>query len=313
MKTIHCLSATALLALFACGAAVTAAAQRKGAEDLIRREPEPTNPPPPVVIGVAPGATAPPAAGAQPAYVYDQKPLPGGRPVLVRPEQAQAIIEKFKAVYPQLGSPRLVIYVNRNLVDDQTGLRVIARTEKGEITRTDTNKMERVNYENRYRHTDRKDAPLADRQTVRDIERLFGRPLRLGGASLADQGLATQLMSAASARELSTESEQARKDRAALGQIADVAVEVLIASKNITVAEVSGERAYTVPDIQATAIRLKDAQIMGQASSSDILGKERHAGFYARNFDVREITEAVALALMEDLLTGEAAPAAATK
>ncbi len=38
---------------------------------------------------------------------------------------------------------------------------------------------------------------------------------------------------------------------------------------------------------------------MGQASSSDLLGNN---GSYARNFDVREVTEATALALMDDML-----------
>ena len=34
-----------------------------------------------------------------------------------------------------------------------------------------------------------------------------------------------------------------------------------------------------------------------------IIGKEGNAAYYARNFDVREISEATALALMEDMLT----------
>ena len=104
-------------------------------------------------------------------------------------------------------------------------------------------------------------------------------------------------------KSLNTEGEQARKDREALSKIADVVVEVLISSKNIQVVEISGDKVYSVPDIQATAMRLKDSQIIGQAASSDIVGKERHVGYYARNFDVREISEATALALMEDMLT----------
>jgi len=58
-------------------------------------------------------------------------------------------------------------------------------------------------------------------------------------------------------------------------------------------------------DIQATAMRLKDARILGQAASSDISGRG------GRNFDVREISEATALALMEDMLTSTESPAAA--
>lgn len=81
-------------------------------------------------------------------------------------------------------------------------------------------------------------------------------------------------------------------------------LEVLISSRQLVIPEVSGDKVYTVPDIQATAIRLKDAKVIGQASASDILGKDRYAGRIARNFDVREIAEATALTLMEDMMVG---------
>jgi hypothetical protein len=58
-----------------------------------------------------------------------------------------------------------------------------------------------------------------------------------------------------------------------------------------------------VPDIQMTAIRLKDAAILGQAAASDVIGKGEAAAQTATRFDVRDITEATALALMEDMLT----------
>ncbi|MFN7139446.1 MAG: hypothetical protein ACK4UN_08915, partial [Limisphaerales bacterium] len=72
-------------------------------------------------------------------------------------------------------------------------------------------------------------------------------------------------------------------------------------SRNVVVREVSGDKVYTAPDIQATAIRLSDSRIIGQASSRDVLGKDRFAGNIVRNFDVQEIAEATALALMEDM------------
>jgi hypothetical protein len=78
-------------------------------------------------------------------------------------------------------------------------------------------------------------------------------------------------------------------------------VEILISSRNITATELSGDRVYTIPDIQATAIRLADSAILGQSSSADLLGGDRNAARLARTFDVREITEATALALMEDM------------
>lgn len=262
----------------------------KGAELLITpNQAPPAHLPPPISF-----ATTPP--GTQQVYVYDQKTV-AGRPALVSPQQAQEIIDKFKAAYPKLESPRLLIYVNRELVDEQSGLKLIARTEKVDATKTNDGITKKTAGENRYRRTERKEPALADKQTARDVERLFGRPLRLAGVSLADQRVATQLISDRAIKSLATEGEAARKDREALSKITDVVVEVLISSKNVQVAEISGDKTYPVPDIQATAIRLKDAKIMGQASSSDIVGS-------ARPSDVREVAEATALALMEDMLTG---------
>ena len=43
---------------------------------------------------------------------------------------------------------------------------------------------------------------------------------------------------------------------------------------------------------------------MGQATAKDIIGKDRYAGRILRNFDVRDIAEATALSLMEDMMLG---------
>jgi hypothetical protein len=286
-------------------------------------------------------------------FVYQQQPL-ATRPILISPEQARAVIDKFKAAYPKLGHPRILIYVNRELVDEQAGLKLAGRTEKTETTRAQVEtefkrdpaapksadpssnppaisaggnvtvlgdvgsganvtvpgqgqlsvKTERAKHENTYRFQERHSGTLADRQTVRDLERLFGRPLRMAGASLADQRVATQLMGdhPLNAFAVPTEGEPARKDRDALAKIADVVLEILISSRNLMVAEVSGDKTYAVPDIQATAIRLKDARIIGQATAADVIGVDHQAGHLVRNFGVREIAEATALALMEDML-----------
>src|SRR5690606_26587285 len=143
------------------------------------------------------------------------------------------------------------------------------------------------------------------------IERLFGRVFRHGGAQLADYQVAASLLPEKPGTSLA--GAQAAKEREALATVADIAIEVLISSRNLVVPEVSGDATYTVPDIQATAIRLKDAAIVGQAAASDILGHGAHAGHVARQFDAKDITEATALALIEDMLTGRqpAAPAPA--
>lgn len=279
-------------------------------------------------------------------YVYDQKPV-GGRSVLIAPETAQALISRFKTNYSKLGSPRMVIYVNRDLVDEASGVKLAERKERVQSNTTEVRseykadpnapqssgtaipsasnvtivgdvggnrntpgsgnvntRTEKSTQENTYRNTEKATATLADKQTVRDVERLFGRPLRMAGVSLADQRVATQLLAGRPLERLQTESEQTRKDREALSKVADVALEILISSRQITVPEVSGDKTYAVPDIQATAIRLSDSQILGQATASDIIGKDQYAGRIVRNFDVREIAEATALALMEDMLQG---------
>ena len=317
------------------------------AATLFAAAPPKTTPIPAEQVPVTVGTPAVPPE--QQTFVYDQKPITG-RPVLISPEQAQSLVNKFKASYPKLGSPRVVIYVNRELVDEQSGLKLTGRTEKTQQNKTDISSnykaetnapagsnngqaippasnvtivgnvggrnlnypgsgdvktsSDKVTTENKYSAKERNHGSLADKQTVRDVERLFGRPLRMAGVNLADQKVASQLLADLPSKAGQSEAEAARKDREALSKIADVAIEVLVSSRNINVSEVSGERAYTVPDIQATAISLKDSKILGQATASDIIGKDRFAANVVRNFDVREIAEATALALMEDMLMG---------
>jgi hypothetical protein len=97
--------------------------------------------------------------------------------------------------------------------------------------------------------------------------------------------------------------DQATKEREALANVADIAVEILISSRSLVVPQVSGDAMYNVPDIQATAIRLKDSAIIGQAAASDIIGKGAQAGRVVQQFDTPDINEATAIALLEDMLT----------
>ncbi len=248
-----------------------------------------------------------------PLYVYDQKPV-AGRPYLVAPEQAQSIINRFKEEYKKLGSPRVVIYVNRELVDETAGLKLSSHKQVVETTRVlgDTNTpatlsprlTERASSTNIYRVRERKETPLADRQTVRDVERLFARPLRMAGVHVADQRIATQLIGGKVGDGFSVEpdSDQSRREREAVAKIADVVLEVLVSSKDVPVAELSGDRTYSAPDIQVTAIRLADSKILGQATAADLIGQGASAGRSMRTFGVREIAEATALSLMEDMM-----------
>ena len=251
--------------------------------------------------------------GKAPVYMYEQKPL-AHLPVIIDPQQAEIIVDEFRTNYPMLGSPRILVYVNRDLVETQPGLKIASRTERVDTTSTsssaaaaDTNApatnmtlTTRVIANNTYQDNGKSAPTLADRQTVRDVERLVARPLRTAGASLVDQGIASQLNGDQPLA--STTLTQGGPAHDAVAKVADVAVEVLISSRNVTVAEVSGNKTYTVPDITMTAIRLKDAKVIGQASASDVISRAGGPGYVARNFGVEDVTEATALALMDDML-----------
>ncbi len=262
---------------------------------LLAQAPESAPPvPPPVVQAPARG----PLASADPGA--NQRLYGPTADTLVARPTAEGVIEGFRKSYKTDGTPRIVVYVNRALVDTAGGLKLTDRVEQFEKSET----AHKTSGTNTWKVAPGKSAPtLADQQTVREIERLFGRAFRHAGAQLADQQIAASLLPEQPGAHLV--GDQAGKDRAALANIADIAIEVLISSRNIVVPEVSGDASYAVPDIQATAIRLKDAAIVGQASASDVIGKGAAAGRAVRQFSVQDITEATALALMEDMLTGK--------
>jgi len=292
----------------------------------------------PPVVQQLPAGTPPslaPADSGQKLYAPENR-------AIIPPDQARAVVDKFAEAYAKLGKPRLLFYVNRELIDANSGLRLTKRTERTEADRAETKSdvdaaapqgapqvqvnvngsassvpaaplgrgtttasKEHVSAENTFEAKDAAKETLADRQTVRDVERLFGRPFRAAGASLADQRVAAALIADKPFDHFTASgNEQARKDREALGKIADVVIEVLISSREVLLPKVSGDQTTVVPDIQATAIRLSDSAIIGQASSRDVLGKDRDAGRIVNRFDVHDIAEATALALMEDMALG---------
>ena len=260
---------------------------------LLAQQPAAPEAPVPVAQTLAAAPAPGPQTGDQRIYG------PVGGDTLIARQTADGILEGFRKVYKTDHAPRVVICVNRALVDTASGLKLTGHTEYYEKT----DAVVKTSGQNTYAVKDAPAPTLADQQTVREVERLFGRAFRNAGAQLADQKAAAALLPEQPGQRLV--GDQAAKEREALLAVADIAIEVLISSRHLTVPQVSGDATFAVPDIQATAIRLKDSAIIGQASASDILGKDLQAGRIVRQFDVRDITEATALALMEDMLTGK--------
>lgn len=253
MKKLKCLSALVLLS-------AVAAAQAQRGTLAFPHAPLPATPPVPAVwvdTNFQPPAWSASRVGTPVSgevTVNDQK-LGGGHAALIPPDQARKIMDRFKAAYRKLGSPRLLLYVNHELPEGQR----------------------------------------AGKQTLRDVERAFGRPLQQAAASLVDQKIAAELFAGKTLAQFigTTDTPQSRQDREALGKIADVVIEVLVSSKPGTAA--------AAPELQATAIRLSDSKILGQASSTDATNRVPPASL--PGYSVAEITETTALALMEDLAT----------
>lgn len=229
-------------------------------------------------------------------------------PPLVTPDQARAVLAEFKPVYEKLGRPRLLFYVNRELVAGGAGeLKPTKRQERVEADRSrnggsETAASERITADQTYEAAAKAGPTLADRQTVRDVERLFGRPFRNAGATLVDHGIATALIDPRTFNHFAAaDNDQARREREALTKVADVVIEVLISTRKVTVVGIGEDRSHVVPDIQATAIRLSDSAILGQATARDVLGRDSEAGRMTDRFDVNDLAEATALALMEDI------------
>ena len=108
---------------------------------------------------------------------------------------------------------------------------------------------------------------LATQQTKREVERLFGRPLRMAGVTLVD---------------------------AAQTNLPELSLEILISERDLKVVGLNGERSYIVPDIQVTATQAADGTIVGQASVLDLFPQPSAAARILMRYDIRQLTEATA-------------------
>ena len=86
-----------------------------------------------------------------------------------------------------------------------------------------------------------------------------------------------------------------------LTNLPEVSFEVLISEREITVNGIKGKQAHSVPDIQVTAIRMVDGRIIGQATVLDLFPRRSTAARMLQRYDIQQLTEATALALMKDI------------
>jgi hypothetical protein len=218
--------------------------------------------------------TAAPVEGKK--YVYTVSPaVPLSQ--IYNAQQAQQIVEDFRAAYIKLGAPRINISVNlpqgtfevpqlptvgvggTPQIDPATGLPMpvgVGGTAPAAAPRIfDTDE-------------------LSTRQTKREVELLFGRPLRLAGATLIDP---------------------------AQTNLPELTLEILLGEREITVPGINGTKSHTVPDIIVTATRAADGQVLGQATVLDLFPHQAAAARMLKRYNIQQLAEATALALMKDI------------
>ncbi|MDC0219202.1 hypothetical protein OAL58_04365 [Verrucomicrobia bacterium] len=218
--------------------------------------------------------TAAPVVGKK--YVYTVSPaVPLSQ--IFNAEQAQQIVEDFRAAYVKLGAPQ--ININVNLPQGALEVPQIPTVGVGGTPQIDpaTGLPMPVGVGGatpaaapRIFDTDE----LSTRQTKREVELLFGRPLRLAGATLIDP---------------------------AQTNLPELTLEILLGEREIKVPGINGPKSHTVPDIIVTATRAADGQVLGQATVLDLFKHQAAAARMLQRYNVQQLTEATALALMKDI------------
>lgn len=214
-------------------------------------------------------------------FIYTESPATPLH-VLYTADQAKAILDEFKVTYAKLGAPKIDVRVNlpqgavqvpqvpivsgggAPAIDPATGLPMpvgAAPPAGGPAAGGIPGRLFDTN-------------ELATQQTKREVERLFGRPLRMAGVTLVD---------------------------AAQTNLPELSLEILISERDLRVLGLNGEKTYTVPDIQVTATQAADGTIVGQATVLDLFPQLNAAARMLMRYDIRQLTEATALSLMRDM------------
>jgi len=81
----------------------------------------------------------------------------------------------------------------------------------------------------------------------------------------------------------------------------ELTLEILLGEREINVPGINGPKTHTVPDIIVTATRAADGQVLGQATVLDLFKHQAAAARMLQRYNIQQLTEATALALMKDI------------
>lgn len=249
-------------------------------------------------------------------------------------------IQRFRGAYAKLGNPRLLIFVNRELVRDRGELLQIERADRSIKTKGDPvpllpSSTVQIGTDNRatasspaavsgkggeaqtstgvsVRRTESLHRPpsAVTEMEAREMEEVFQAPFVEAGARFVDQRtaeLAQRLFRDADPNFLTAPADdRERREIESLRKSADLAIEILVRKKRIAILQPSGEdRSEERMSATATVVSLKDGVKLAQVSSDSLFGFNRRRGERVerryREVTSAEILEQVALAVMQRL------------
>ncbi|MCC7519976.1 MAG: hypothetical protein IT578_12430 [Verrucomicrobiae bacterium] len=249
-------------------------------------------------------------------------------------------VQAFRGTYAKLGRPRLLVFVNREMVRERGEMLQVERTDQSVKTKGDPIPLTSgytIQFGADNRATAPGSAPVSGKggeaqsasgistrriesayrppaaiteMEAREFEEIFQEPLSEADARFVDQKtaeLAQRLFRNADPNFLTAPADdRERREVESLRAAADLAVEILVRKKTVKILQPSGDdSAEERVSVTATAIRLKDGVKLAQVSSDSLFGfNRRHGDRIERRYrevTSAEILEQVALAVMQRL------------
>jgi hypothetical protein len=276
-------------------------------------------------------ASGAPAPSVDAQHANSLSPIPNG----------QVVVDQFRASYEKQQKPRILVYINRELVPENR-LVLTARTEKstqvkGDVTEKSGNVNVQVGSNNtkeinsggtiltinpretgaggeKKESTSTYSAPTTDNDLgitklttfdMRQLEETFRRPYFAAGARFVDQRIAATLLrpfSTASERFLTAPTtDQEKAQFDALKQCTDIVIELLARHYEVSHPTPAGDSTIRRLDIVATAFDMKQPGLVLGQISSETLFGFNQPGGTRRPVTDLEIIDQTALALMQQL------------